>query len=881
MKQRQVLMSAWVALALMLICSSLAGAEVVGRLTQVEGRVDLLKGGQLPATPVKVADGVQTGDVLRTKSLSKAQITFIDNSTLTISPESRVAIEAYMFDSAQNKRNAVIQLFSGLAHVLVNKVLKAEEPDFVVKTQTAIMGVRGTDFGVRLQPNGSEILNFEGRLQVGNIFPEVSQLFRRAAKIAFAWGGGGGQWVILNNMQGTTVTRGLPPTLPFTITSEDRRMFMNQMATGLLGRKQGQGAGLVASSASSPSGASSIPAIAPAGLTTGAGDPSVTLLNIVTVPPTVLQIATGGGVTPTPTPTPSTFSFTQQYSGAWMTLAAAPYSQSTLLGYSWGQRTGVYDGYFYATTDATRTSPSGVAGFFPSLATGTSTGTATGTVTGFLGQTLTGTMNYTGTSSSNSTINRTGTVTILPSGALTYVWTDTATGAGGTATGSGTSTQTPGTYFSQTATGTSTGTANLAGNQFTVTNSVASTGARVEAGITTSFKAGFSNTYTAPNAGTFPSSGSGSFTLFSEGVLGAPDTAGGRTGVMTLTSPNSTEKIGGPVRDVPATSLTPAATFTTMIGSVPSIPAATSVGVWAQTPDPAAHIITQTHEGGFTVTSSPPNTTGTLDGTGWGYRKEHIGSGSGASSVLSPTVNSLAAALNVTSGDTLGSNPELLNQTVAAVVLPSGGIHSGPAQGVGIVSGDSVVSTTGTVNIDVNNNLTHNFNGAWVSPDNRGTLTSGVQTTAPGAQFTQTTNPTPPGSVILSAPSTTAPFTQTSTFSAEMTLTGVTGPLTLSGTVITSFTSVSGALPPAGTVPAFINMEGVVTPGQTIQSGNMTMTTHQALGSPVSTYMGPVSINTLNNTLNANVVGRNRANPGVNRVPARQTGTVVATPLAP
>ena len=121
-----------------------AQADVIGRLTQVEGRVDILRGGQLPATPVKVDDGVQTGDVLRTKSLSKAQITFIDNSTLTISPESRVGIEANMFDPAQDKRNAVVQLFQGLAHVVVSQVFKAAEPDFVVKTHTAIMGVRGT-----------------------------------------------------------------------------------------------------------------------------------------------------------------------------------------------------------------------------------------------------------------------------------------------------------------------------------------------------------------------------------------------------------------------------------------------------------------------------------------------------------------------------------------------------------------------------------------------------------------------------------------------------------------------------------------------------------------------------------------------------------------
>ena len=164
--------------------------------------------------------------------MSKAQITFIDNSTLTISPESRVGIEAYMFDSSQNKRNAVVQLFQGLAHVAVSKIFKAAEPDFVVKTQTAIMGVRGTDFGVRIYPNSSDILNFEGRLQVGNILPEVSQLFRRAFKVAYSFGSGGagGQhWVFLNAMQGTTVGRGLPPSAVFAVTPAMKNSFMQHV----------------------------------------------------------------------------------------------------------------------------------------------------------------------------------------------------------------------------------------------------------------------------------------------------------------------------------------------------------------------------------------------------------------------------------------------------------------------------------------------------------------------------------------------------------------------------------------------------------------------------------------------------------------------------
>lgn len=101
-----------------------AQADTVGRLTQLEGRVELLKGGKLPAVALKVNDTVDPGDVVRTKSRSKAQITFIDNSLLTLSQESRLAIEEFKFDPGQGKRQYLAEgepavpegLQSGLLH---------------------------------------------------------------------------------------------------------------------------------------------------------------------------------------------------------------------------------------------------------------------------------------------------------------------------------------------------------------------------------------------------------------------------------------------------------------------------------------------------------------------------------------------------------------------------------------------------------------------------------------------------------------------------------------------------------------------------------------------------------------------------------------------
>ncbi len=139
-----------------------AQAKAVGQLTMVEGGVDLLKGGELPAHPVKVGEGVEPGDVLRTKSGSKAQITFLDHSTLTISPESRIAIEEYLFDGAGGKRNAVLQMFQGLALVAVSKILNVETTDFIVKTHTVVPGDPRHRGGYSLKPQFLCLFKFSG-----------------------------------------------------------------------------------------------------------------------------------------------------------------------------------------------------------------------------------------------------------------------------------------------------------------------------------------------------------------------------------------------------------------------------------------------------------------------------------------------------------------------------------------------------------------------------------------------------------------------------------------------------------------------------------------------------------------------------------------------
>jgi len=315
----------------------------------------------------------------------------------------------------------VLQLFQGLAHVVVSKLYKVAEPDFVIKTNTAVMGVRGTDFGLRILPNSSTILNFEGKTEVGNIYPEVGDLlFKKADKIAYSWGGG--KTVLLVNMQGTTVYFDKPPTLPFSISDYDRQFFMRQLGGGFLpsgrGTTPGGPTGYVALGGGDIVPVSySAPGSLGLGTNTSRSFTSFSIPQPITYPPSWQGYIS----TSAPSPSPTTYSFTETFSGPYLLTSTTEnvgvYTNDPP-GYSGGMgtRTGVYPGSFTTLFSLTGTGPS-----FASSNTGTFTASIiSGTVSGTLGQPLTGTIIFQNASTSGGTaFNFSGQVTLSPNGNLT------------------------------------------------------------------------------------------------------------------------------------------------------------------------------------------------------------------------------------------------------------------------------------------------------------------------------------------------------------------------------------------------------------------------------------------------------------------------------
>jgi hypothetical protein len=218
MRKRNYIWVSLLLICLVMVAPLAAQAAPVGSFIEVEGTVDVLTGGKVPAIPAKLQGPVDVGDMVRTKAQSRAQIKFVDDTVLSIAPDSGITVEEYMFDAAKSERQAVVGVVRGLVHTAVEKVYPKAEPDFIMKTHTAVLGVRGTRWYTKLMPSDTDIYTEDEKglkLEVKNIHPEIPGV------------------QIMGPLQFVRVGRYTPPTVPVNITKEDLKVLALQMKTGI------------------------------------------------------------------------------------------------------------------------------------------------------------------------------------------------------------------------------------------------------------------------------------------------------------------------------------------------------------------------------------------------------------------------------------------------------------------------------------------------------------------------------------------------------------------------------------------------------------------------------------------------------------------------
>ena len=127
------------------LCLAPAVADV-GQVKVAKGQVSIERKGQ--SLPAQVGMALEAADVLKTGADGSVGITMRDNSLLSAGPNSVLALERFEFDATTSQGRFDAQLQRGTLAVVSGRIAKQSPQAMTVRTPSAVLGVRGTEFVV-------------------------------------------------------------------------------------------------------------------------------------------------------------------------------------------------------------------------------------------------------------------------------------------------------------------------------------------------------------------------------------------------------------------------------------------------------------------------------------------------------------------------------------------------------------------------------------------------------------------------------------------------------------------------------------------------------------------------------------------------------------
>ncbi len=135
-----------VTLALVAGAAPQALAADIGQIKVSKGSVTIQRASE--AIPGSLGARVQQGDVVKTGADGSVGITMSDDSLLSAGPNSVMALDQYAFDTTTNQGRFDASLAKGTLAVVSGRLAKQSPGSMTVRTPSAILAVRGTEFVV-------------------------------------------------------------------------------------------------------------------------------------------------------------------------------------------------------------------------------------------------------------------------------------------------------------------------------------------------------------------------------------------------------------------------------------------------------------------------------------------------------------------------------------------------------------------------------------------------------------------------------------------------------------------------------------------------------------------------------------------------------------
>lgn len=177
-----------------------AGQEV-GSVATVQGGAFVRRA--TAVTPLKISDPLFKGDILQTGGNGTLGITLDDETTFTLQPNSRIAVDEFVYQAGGSGNEGVFNIISGTVAFVAAQIAKTGE--MKINTPTSTLGIRGTTGLIEVPPGATPGTTGEvsiklyadadgrvGRIEVfGRDGSQLGLLTRAATGFAIRPGAGG------------------------------------------------------------------------------------------------------------------------------------------------------------------------------------------------------------------------------------------------------------------------------------------------------------------------------------------------------------------------------------------------------------------------------------------------------------------------------------------------------------------------------------------------------------------------------------------------------------------------------------------------------------------------------------------------------------------
>jgi hypothetical protein len=135
--------------------SKQSAGDQIGQVATLQGSATVTRGNPAAAAGLRVNDSIFKNDTLETGTNSTLGVTFDDETTFSLSANTRIAVDEFVYqqDGSASANAALFTVARGTAAFLANKV--ASTGDMKIATPIATMGIRGTTGVVDVPETGT------------------------------------------------------------------------------------------------------------------------------------------------------------------------------------------------------------------------------------------------------------------------------------------------------------------------------------------------------------------------------------------------------------------------------------------------------------------------------------------------------------------------------------------------------------------------------------------------------------------------------------------------------------------------------------------------------------------------------------------------------